>query len=197
MAAMRSAGLEMKMMVKVKVRGGEKRRVAVSAIRTMRATDQDLVAESSKVVLQPRVANLRSYTSKEMASEALIKPDDGEISTFFASLADYIDSSRKSQDFETLSGRLAMVAFAGTVAVEAATGSSVFHKLDVREMAEGAAAVAAVVGCAAAFAAASSARSRIGRMIVLGYCSFVDALIDNLVDGLFYDSELSDWSDEA
>lgn len=88
------------------------------------------------------------------------------------------------------------VAFAGTVAVELATGSSVFRKLDLREMAEGAALCMAVVACAAAFAAASSARTRIGRMIELGYNNFVDAFIDNLVDGLFYDSELSDWSDE-
>ncbi|CAA6658786.1 unnamed protein product [Spirodela intermedia] len=157
--------------------------------------------ESAKIVLQPRVANLRSYSSGEYPSGGAVRARPareagGEISPFFASLADYIESSRKSQDFETLSGRLAMVAFAGTVAVELATGSSVFRKLDLREMAEGAALCMAVVACAAAFASASSARTRIGRMIELGYNTFVDGLIDNLVDGLFYDSELSDWSDE-
>ena len=90
----------------------EKPMVRAEVRRTAKAGD--LLPDSGKVVLQPRIANLRSYRSKENSSGAVIRPplasdDAGEISPFFASLSDYIESSRKSQDFETLSGRLAMV----------------------------------------------------------------------------------------
>ena len=82
--------------------------------------------------------------------------------------------------------------------METLTGSSIFRKLDVRELAEAAAVCLAVAGSAAAFAVATSARTRIGRLIELGYNNFVDSFIDNLVDGLFYDSEIEvfDQSDE-
>ena len=48
-------------------------------------------------------------TRKRLPGEALEEGGVGGAPPFFASLADYIESSRKSQDFETISGRLAMV----------------------------------------------------------------------------------------
>jgi hypothetical protein len=74
----------------------------------------------TKVVLQPRLCTLRSYGagSGVVTRRILAGEEDGSgaadsggsaASPFFASLADYIESSRKSQDFETISGRLAMV----------------------------------------------------------------------------------------
>jgi hypothetical protein len=76
----------------------------------------------TKVVLQPRLCTLRSYGagSGVVTRRVLVGEEDGSgasnsggsgsaASSFFASLADYIESSRKSQDFETISGRLAMV----------------------------------------------------------------------------------------
>lgn len=80
--------------------------------------------------------------------------------------------------------------------MEVVTGNSIFKKLDLQQIAEAAGVCVAVVACAATFAWFSSARTRIGQMITLGCNSFVDALIDNIVEALFYDSELSDWSDE-
>jgi hypothetical protein len=74
--------------------------------------------DAGKVVLQPRLCTLRSYgagsgvvTRRILAGEEEGNgaTDSGGGSPFFASLADYIESSRKSQDFETISGRLAMV----------------------------------------------------------------------------------------
>lgn len=70
-----------------------------------------------KIVLQPRLSTLRSYgadgsgavTRKRLPGEAVEEGGVGGAPPFFASLADYIESSRKSQDFETISGRLAMV----------------------------------------------------------------------------------------
>jgi hypothetical protein len=76
------------------------------------------------------------------------------------------------------------VAFAAAVAVETTTGSSLFKKLDTMEIEE------------AAFAWASSARNRIGQMFTLGCNAFVDSLIDNIVEALFSEGELQDWSDD-
>ncbi|KAJ1273079.1 hypothetical protein BS78_06G252700 [Paspalum vaginatum] len=163
--------------------------------------------DSGKVVLQPRLCTLRSYGagSGVVTRRILVGEEDGSgaadsggsaASPFFASLADYIESSRKSQDFETISGRLAMVAFAAAVAVETTTGSSLFKKLDTMEIEEAAGVCVAVVACAAAFAWASSARNRIGQMFTLGCNAFVDSLIDNIVEALFSEGELQDWSDD-
>ncbi|TKW06865.1 hypothetical protein SEVIR_7G268700v4 [Setaria viridis] len=165
--------------------------------------------DAGKVVLQPRLCTLRSYgagsgvvTRRILAGEeegsgaADSAGGSGAASPFFASLADYIESSRKSQDFETISGRLAMVAFAAAVAVELTTGSSLFKKLDAMEIEEAAGVCVAVVACAAAFAWASSARNRIGQMFTLGCNAFVDSLIDNIVEALFSEGELQDWSDD-
>uniref|UniRef100_M8BT47 Stress enhanced protein 2, chloroplastic n=1 Tax=Aegilops tauschii TaxID=37682 RepID=M8BT47_AEGTA len=155
-----------------------------------------------KIVLQPRLSTLRSYgadgssavTRKRLPGEAL---ERGAPPPFFASLADYIESSRKSQDFETISGRLAMVAFAAAVAVEATTGDSLFKKLDTVQIEEATGLCLAVVASAATFAWVSSARDRIGQMLTLGCTSFVDGLIDNVVDVLFSDDQMQDWSDDA
>lgn len=69
---------------------------------------------NGKIVLQPRVCTLRAYGSDPVG---VIKTknggggdgEDDEISPFFATLSEYIESSKKSQDFEIISGRLAMV----------------------------------------------------------------------------------------
>ncbi|CAL5029759.1 unnamed protein product [Urochloa decumbens] len=162
--------------------------------------------DAGKVVLQPRLCTLRSYgagsgvvtrrilEAEEVGSGGADSGGGGgsAASPFFASLADYIESSRKSQDFETISGRLAMLAFAAAVAVEVTTGSSLFKKLDTMEIEEAAGVCVAVVACAAAFAWASSARNRIGQMFTLGCNAFVDSLIDNIVEALFSEGELQD-----
>jgi hypothetical protein len=91
---------------------------------------------------------------------------------------------------------LLQVAFAAAVAVELTTGSSLFKKLDAMEIEEAAGVCVAVVACAAAFAWATSARNRIGQMFTLGCNAFVDSLIDNIVEALFSEGELQDWSDD-
>lgn len=69
----------------------------------------------NNIVLQPRLCTLRSYGSDR---GGVIKtrrdggdgPESGaDVSQFFAILSEYIESSQKSQDFEIISGRLAMV----------------------------------------------------------------------------------------
>ncbi|KAG8043636.1 hypothetical protein GUJ93_ZPchr0458g22880 [Zizania palustris] len=162
--------------------------------------------DGRKIVLQPRLCTLRSYSAGS-GVVARRRPLAGEEdsgggsdaggSPFFASLADYIESTRKSQDFETISGRLAMVVFAAAVAVELTTGNSLFKKLDTMQIEEAAGVCLAVVAGAAGFAWVSSARNRIGQMFTLGCNAFVDSLIDNIVEALFSDGELQDWSDDV
>lgn len=74
----------------------------------------DGLAEN-KILLQPRLCTLRSYGSdrggvlKTRKEEAETPPEGGEVSSFYDILSEYIESSKKSQDFEIISGRLAMV----------------------------------------------------------------------------------------
>lgn len=73
------------------------------------------LTKNAKIMLQPRLCTLRSYGSddSDLVSVMKTKKDGGvvgdEAMSFFATLSDYIDSSKKSQDFEIVSGRLAMV----------------------------------------------------------------------------------------
>lgn len=80
--------------------------------------------------------------------------------------------------------------------MESVTGNSLFKKLEAQQITEAAGLCVAVVASAATFAYFSNARARIGQIFTLSCNQFVDSLIDNLIDGLFFDSELSDWSDD-
>ncbi|CAK9142271.1 unnamed protein product [Ilex paraguariensis] len=84
----------------------------------------------------------------------------------------------------------------GTVAMEVVTGNSLFRKMDVQGIAEAAGVCLGAITCAAMFAWFSSARSRVGRIFTLSCNTFIDSLIEQIVDGLFYDGEPSDRSDE-
>ncbi|KAJ4842101.1 hypothetical protein Tsubulata_032318 [Turnera subulata] len=158
---------------------------------------------SGKLLLQPRLCTLRSYGEDRFAvvkssggSRRKEGGDDEVMSRFFETLSDYIESSKKSRDFEIISGRLAMIVFAATVTNELVTGNSVFRKMDLAALAEGFGVCLAAVAFAAVFAWFSSARTRVGTMFTLGCNTFIDSLIDDIVDGLFYDIDPSDWSDE-
>lgn len=82
-------------------------------VQKVRLTDTAAVkAESGKILLQPRVCTLRSYGSDRSGVMKMRSADDSggdEVSRFFEMLSEYIESSKKSQDFEIISGRLAMV----------------------------------------------------------------------------------------
>lgn len=86
--------------------------------------------------------------------------------------------------------------FAATVTMEAATGNSLFRKMDVQGVAEAACLCLGTVTCAAIFAWFSSARNRVGQIFTVGCNALVDSLIDQVIDGLFHERELGDWSEE-
>ncbi|KAL5555865.1 hypothetical protein UlMin_038101 [Ulmus minor] len=165
----------------------------ISVARLPPATD----SVNAKIMLQPRLCTLRSYGSDPVV-KTMKKVGDGddEISPFFATLSEYIDSSKKSQDFEIISGRLAMIVFAATVTTEVVTGNSLFRKMDLEGIAEAGGVCLGAVAFAVVFAWFSSARNRVGRMFSLSCNSFIDGVIDQIVDGLFYENDPSDWSDE-
>nr|GME20860.1 stress enhanced protein 2, chloroplastic [Ipomoea batatas] len=155
---------------------------------------------NGKIVLQPRMCTLRSFASDPVGviktSSVAAGDNDDEVSTFFATLSDYIESSKKSQDFEIISGRLAMIVFAATVTTEVVTGNSLFRKMELEGIAEAAGVCLGAVTCAAIFAYFSSARRRVGRIFTLGCNTLIDSLINQIVDGLFYDTDHNDWTDE-
>lgn len=156
-------------------------------------------AEGTNIVLQPRLCTLRSYGSDRFGVIKTRKDGmhgDDDVSNFFATLSEYIESSKKSHDFEIISGRLAMMVFAATVTMELVTGNSVFRKMDVEGITEAGGVCLGAVTCAALFAWFSSTRNRVGRIFSISCNTFIDSVIDQIVDGLFYESEQSDWSDE-
>ncbi|KAK8716270.1 hypothetical protein V6N13_043586 [Hibiscus sabdariffa] len=152
--------------------------------------------ENGKIVLQPRLCTLRSYGSDPVGVMKTRKEEGDQVSPFFETLSEYIESSKKSQDFEIISGRLAMIVFAATVTTEFVTGTSIFRKMDLQGIEEAVGACLGAMTCAAAFAWLSSARNKVGGMFTVGCNSFIDSVIDQIVDGLFYESDAGDWSDD-
>lgn len=118
-----------------------------------------------------------------------------------------IDSHNSTQnhlipsfDQELLSVSLTFIiqiVFAATVSMEVVTGNSLFRKMDLQGIAEAAGACLGAITCAAIFAWFSSNRKRVGRIFTVSCNIFIDLLIDQIIDGLFYDNDqLSDWSDD-
>ncbi|XP_073158056.1 stress enhanced protein 2, chloroplastic [Henckelia pumila] len=149
-----------------------------------------------KIVLQPRLCTLRSFAGERGGVMKQAKNPNVDVSRFFVTLSDYIDSSKKSQDFEIISGRLAMIVFAATLSIEVVTGNSVFRKLDVQGISEAACVCLAAVTGAALFAWFSSARNRVGPIFTSSCNTFIDSLIDQIIDGLFYESDIHDGCDD-
>nr|ABK22409.1 unknown [Picea sitchensis] len=152
----------------------------------MRALVED--NKDSKVVLPPRLCTLRAFAD---SGDSVMKPEPeaDRMPSFFNSLAASIDHAAKFKDWEILSGRLAMIVFAAAINVELLTGNSLFHKMDVQKICEfGGVCMASIVG-AAGFAWASCAKTRVGDVFSERYNEFVDTVIDQLVDGLFYEEE--------
>ncbi|CAA2976071.1 stress enhanced 2, chloroplastic [Olea europaea subsp. europaea] len=156
-------------------------------------------SDNGKILLQPRLCTLRSYGGDDRVGVIKTKNTvngDDQVSPFFSTLTEYIESSKNSQDFEIISGRLAMVVFAATVGIEMVTGNSVFRKMDLQGIEEGAGVCLVAVTTAAIFAWLSSARKGVGQMFTIRCNTLIDSLIDQIIDGLFYEVDPSDWSDD-
>lgn len=153
----------------------------------MRALADD--NKDRKVVFPPRLCTLRAFAD---SGDNVMKPEPqpDRMPSFFNSLAASIDHAAKFKDWEILSGRLAMIVFAAAINVELLTGNSLFHKMDMQKICEfGGICMASIVG-AAGFAWASCAKTRVSDVFSDRCNKFVDTVIDQLVDGLFYEEEL-------
>ncbi|XP_065873233.1 stress enhanced protein 2, chloroplastic [Euphorbia lathyris] len=145
--------------------------------------------ENSKIMLQPRLCTLRSYGEDRFAVVKTRKDGGDEVSRFFETLSDYIESSKKSHDFEIISGRLAMMVFAATVTTEWVTGNSIFGKVEIQGIEEAGGVCLVGIICSATFAYFSSARNRVGGIFKSSCNTLIDSLIDDIVDGLFYNDD--------
>lgn len=88
------------------------------------------------------------------------------------------------------------IVFAATVTMEVVTGNSLFRKMELEGIEEAVGVCLGAVTLAAIFAFSSNARSRVGRIFTISCNTFIDSLIDQIVDGLFYENDPGDWSDE-
>ncbi|KAH7280987.1 hypothetical protein KP509_36G024100 [Ceratopteris richardii] len=138
----------------------------------------------SKVVLPPRICTLREF------GEGMIAVDSNqEAPSFFEMLAANIEFSNNVQNWEILSGRLAMMVFASAVLVEAVTGNSVFEKMDPQRLLEIFGAILASAVIAAGFAVALQAKTKVAFTVSKGYERMLNALIDKVFDSLLFDEE--------
>ncbi|MCO5569660.1 hypothetical protein L7F22_023376 [Adiantum nelumboides] len=120
------------------------------------------------------MCSLREFGEGMIAVES-----DAKVSNFFELLAANIELSYKVQDWEVLSGRLAMMVFASALLIEAITGNSVFEKMDPQRLLEIFGAILASVLVAAGFAVALQAKTRVAYTVSKGYEGMMNALIDN------------------
>ncbi|KZV14115.1 stress enhanced protein 2, chloroplastic [Dorcoceras hygrometricum] len=176
----------------------EKTEVEIQKAKVVEVPAQAQVSETyGKIVLQPRLCTLRSFAGERGGVMKQSKNSSNvDVSRFFETLSDYIESSKKSRDFEIISGRLAMIIFSATLSIEVVTGNSVFRKLDGQGISEAVGISLVAVTGAALFAWFSSARTRVGPMFTSSCNTFIDSLIDQIIDGLFYDFDIHDWSDD-
>ncbi|KAL2907224.1 Stress enhanced protein 2 chloroplastic [Bienertia sinuspersici] len=68
--------------------------------------------------------------------------------------------------------------------------------MDIQGIAEGLGACLVAVSCAAGFAYSSNTRKKVGRIFTISCNAFIDALIDNIIDGLFYEDDENDSSND-
>lgn len=91
--------------------------------------------------------------------------------------------------FETLTGRVAMLAFFFAIGVEFVTANSVFDGIDMKELAFWAALAGASTVTAAGFAFIWQSRTNVASSLSKGALKLVDSTLDKVIDGLFYDEE--------
>lgn len=82
--------------------------------------------------------------------------------------------------------------FAATVGVEVATGNSVFRKMDLQGIEEAGGVCLAAIASAAIFAWFSSNRNRVGQIFTVSCNTLIDSIIDQVIDGLFYETDIHD-----
>jgi hypothetical protein len=104
-------------------------------------------------------------------------------------LAANVQATADLKRFETLSGRMAMMAFFVAIGIEVVTGNSVFKGIDIKDLGEFAALSGVATLTAAGFAFAWRARTDVASTLSKGALKLVDTAVDNMIDGLFFEED--------
>lgn len=157
----------------------------------LNSSDMDLSAISTalKKTTSESAARPPKFTTLRPFGEGGAGVMSGLEGSLFELLAANIQATADLKRFETLSGRMAMMAFFVAIGVEIVTGNSVFKGIDVKELGQFAALSGVAALTAAGFAFAWRARSDVASSLSKGALKLVDAAVDNVIDGLFYDEE--------
>ncbi|KAI3891619.1 hypothetical protein MKX03_007585 [Papaver bracteatum] len=149
-------------------------KLAIQKLKSVNLSSNDDV----KIFLQPRVCTLRSYGSERAG---LIKTST-QPRRVVVDNGDYTDIDQydgRSPFFPSLSEY-----------IESSRKSQ-----DI-EIIFGPGACLAAIVFSAAFGYLSSTRTKVNRVFNVNCNSFIDIFIDNLIEGLFFESELGDWVDD-
>eukprot|EP00271_Cylindrocystis_brebissonii_P022567 TRINITY_DN8730_c0_g1_i1.p1 TRINITY_DN8730_c0_g1~~TRINITY_DN8730_c0_g1_i1.p1 ORF type:complete len:272 (+),score=44.84 TRINITY_DN8730_c0_g1_i1:448-1263(+) len=149
----------------------------------------------------PRVCTLREFSDSAVDEEAVWQQEmcrlEAESSTSTASntlaspllglLAATAEATSQVSDFETLSGRAAMIGLTAALGVEFFTGNGVFSGLDVIAFGQLLAACLAASGAAASLAVGWRSKQHVSNLLSSGYLQTVDWVVDMVMEGLLFD----------
>lgn len=103
------------------------------------------------------------------------------------------------EDFETLSGRLAMLGLATALGNEFLTGHSLFSGIDVESLGKVLCCCALIAVSAAGLAVAKRGKAQVASLLTTGCKNVVDFAVDRVIEGLFFDDSdaVAAWKDDA
>lgn len=102
------------------------------------------------------------------------------------------------ENFETLSGRLAMMAFALALGNEFVTGNSVFSGIDVESLFKVMGCCALIALSAAGLAFAKRGKVQVASLLTNSCKNVLDFAVDSVIEGLFFEDSdsIAPWSDD-
>eukprot|EP00270_Netrium_digitus_P016479 TRINITY_DN5920_c0_g1_i1.p1 TRINITY_DN5920_c0_g1~~TRINITY_DN5920_c0_g1_i1.p1 ORF type:complete len:209 (-),score=27.69 TRINITY_DN5920_c0_g1_i1:320-946(-) len=143
----------------------------------------------------PRICNLREFSeSAAQQSAGLTRDLAAEDMPLSSLIMATVEAGAQAKDFETLSGRLAMIGFATALSCELITVNSVFTGLDVQGLRNilllSFLAAAGVGG----FAFAWRSKRHVADVLSSSTRSFLDSTLDSVIEGAFFDEwEATPW----
>ncbi|XP_024399759.1 stress enhanced protein 2, chloroplastic [Physcomitrium patens] len=157
----------------------------------LNSSDSDLPAVSNvpyksrneSTTRPPKFSTLRNFGE---GGAAVMSGLEGSVLEL---LAANVQATADLKRFETLSGRMAMMAFFVAIGIEVVTGNSVFKGIDIKDLGEFAALSGVATLTAAGFAFAWRARTDVASTLSKGALKLVDTAVDNMIDGLFFEED--------
>ncbi|GJP47372.1 hypothetical protein CLOM_g6570 [Closterium sp. NIES-68] len=143
----------------------------------------------------PRLCHLEDF-HESSTGEAAVRPaelavrvvDDGHGKRLADLLMATVEASAQVEDLETVAGRGAMVALALALLVEFATGNGVFSGVDPAALLPALSLGLAAAVVSGAYAVAWRAKRHVADILAHGCLHWMDAAVDNIIDGAFFDA---------